>query len=267
MQPPYASSRHPSHPLVGFRPAAGAARGGWADFARPMATAAPLRARRLAAALVAALLVHACGAQGAWAGGGRRGRRASDRPEAVANVSARAPLHPPLAGGPQPFDCTAGCDLAGAALVCGADGLTYAAECLAACQGVAVAAPGACSGGDEGQLAGGAAGPSPASTGPLLVGQETILRRARARGPGGTAAARRRRRRAEGPRRSGGGGGAPAGRRPTNKPSRAAAPGARAALTPPSRPPKRFKEEGFYYVGKGKADPGFTPQAAPTSAG
>ncbi|KAI8462799.1 MAG: hypothetical protein J3K34DRAFT_498164 [Monoraphidium minutum] len=42
------------------------------------------------------------------------------------------------AGGDE-YDCTRGCDLAAsAAPVCGADGVTYQAACLAACQGVAI---------------------------------------------------------------------------------------------------------------------------------
>jgi len=41
-------------------------------------------------------------------------------------------------------DCSAGCDMRGQGLVCGADGMTYHGECVAVCQSVTVVRQGPC---------------------------------------------------------------------------------------------------------------------------
>ncbi|KAI8464412.1 MAG: hypothetical protein J3K34DRAFT_474337 [Monoraphidium minutum] len=123
-------------------------------------TAIGRRRLRVAAALLAALMLHLCA----------------------------APV------GAQEGPCAGGCDLDGAALVCGADGNTYQGACLAECQGIAVTKSGPCTRADAKQF-------------------DTK------------------------PRRDAAGGGA-------------AAPGGSGA---------RYKEEGFFFVGRSKGNPRFKP--------
>jgi hypothetical protein len=68
-------------------------------------------------------------------------------PENTALHSPRPPRPPNPARPTQPAaaaDCSAGCSLSGESGVCGANGLTFVNECLAACAGTSVAYSGAC---------------------------------------------------------------------------------------------------------------------------